>query len=130
MALPDFTEFLARDFDLLLGPAAKYRVMFRVAFGPLALHKCMGSPGVERIVTHRYDRLLNFGIAKEIGPVIQVVDLDSLAGDNFGRASRCRRKREDEKLMVVGNLPMRTRAGFPQAGVAHFARAGAEGRMA
>ena len=44
MTLPDSSEFLAGEPDLLLGPAAKYRVVLRVAFGPLALHESWAVP--------------------------------------------------------------------------------------
>src|ERR1051326_8292794 len=58
---------------------AKYRVVLRVAFGPLALHEYVGGAGVERIVTHGDQRLLNFRVAKTLGPVVEIVDLDSFA---------------------------------------------------
>ena len=79
MTLPDSSEFLACEPDLLLGPAAKYRVVLRVAFGPLALHEYVGGAGVERIVTHGDQRLLTFRVAKTLGPIVEVVDLDSFA---------------------------------------------------
>src|SRR5712692_3653595 len=82
MALPDSSKFLACEHDLLFRPAAKDGVVFRMAFGPLSLHESVGGAGVEGIVAYRDILLLDLGIAKEIGPVIEVVDLDAFARDH------------------------------------------------
>jgi hypothetical protein len=111
MALPDPAEFLACERDLFLRPAPKHCVVFGMAFRPLSLHKCMCGASIEWVVTYINALLLNFGIAKEIGPILNVVDLDSLTRHDFGCSSWRSREREDQELMVVENLTVCTGSG-------------------
>src|SRR5947209_5140054 len=116
-------QLLAREHDLLFRAAVKNNVMFGVTFDPLALDESVGGRRIEGIVTHGKVLSFDLGIAKQIGPVIEVVDLDPLSRYHLGRAPGSRRKGEHHKLAVIGNPAVRAMAGPLKPGFERFSGA-------
>src|SRR5205807_869608 len=79
---------------------------------------------------HRNVLLLDFGITKEIRPVIEVVDLNAFAGKHLRGPFWCCGKRENQKLAVVWNLPVHAASRSRKTRLVSLTRTCAEGRMA
>ncbi len=110
--LPDSPQFLAGEHDFFFRPAVKNHVVLRVAFGPLPVHECVSGSSIKRVVPHGNIPFLQFRITKEIGPVIEVVNLDTFAWNHF----RC------TLFAVIRNLAMCAVASLFQAGLVRLTR--------
>src|SRR5271157_760917 len=116
MALLGPSQFLAGKHNFSLRTATESNVMLGVTFSPLAVNKGVGDSCIERVVTHGNILLFDVGPAKQIGPVVEVVNLDSLPGNDLCRPFWCCRKSKHQKLSVVRDLAMARFASHRKAG--------------
>src|SRR5580658_9924691 len=72
-------NLFGRQHHLTLGPAVEHSVILGMAFNPLVSAERVGCAGVERIISDRQVPSFELWIAKHIGPVVDVVDLDAAA---------------------------------------------------
>jgi hypothetical protein len=107
----------------------KNNVVFGMTFSPLAINEAVGGSRVKGVVTYGDVLFLHLGISKEIGPVIEVVNLDALSRDYFGCSFRCRRKGENQKPAVIRDQAVRAMAGPRETGFKRFPRTLPERRM-
>jgi hypothetical protein len=76
--------------------------------------------GIKRVITH-FDRLsFNGRITKRIGPVENVVQLDSPTRANFGRSLGSRGKSPDQELVIIGYLSLGSLSAGGEAGIICF----------
>jgi hypothetical protein len=85
-----------------------------MTLNPLPVHKSVGDPDVKWIETHRNLQSLNLRVAKELAPVVHMMNLYTVAGHNFRRSPDGRGHGDNQKLVIVRNHAMLPLACFCQ----------------
>jgi hypothetical protein len=88
--------------------------MLGMTLNPLPVHKSIGDPHIKRIETHCDLLPLNLRIAKELAPVVHMMNLYTVAGHNFRRSLNGRGHGDNQELIIVRNHAMLPLASFCQ----------------
>src|SRR5580698_11054339 len=103
--------------------AVQSRIVFRMAFNPLAIHEGKGSADVERVIANRHLRRFPGGIAEMLRPVIEMVELHATAGSYLRGAFARGGQRENQEIAIISDPAMCATAGQCERSLKSLTRA-------